>query len=300
DKVMLILMYLKDNYYYSLKPGIAENGKQLHHFLFTSRKGYCSYFAFSMALLCRSLGIPARVAVGFYVDPDSEILNFYPVRADMAHAWVEVYFNEYGWIEFDPTSEITAPGEEYRFGETPVAKVTALIEEILNNEKDLKSESAATGKQSVTPFTVGRQIALWVTGMLKLWYVTLPALYIVLIAILRFYPYPPFYGARNTRRKAVFLFRILLQAAYRFNWVQKADESILEYALRIENKYGVRLRRVSELYLKAIYAGTFTDSDYSSMVTYRKEFISELRRRIPIYLRFIAFFNPIGSLRKKG
>jgi transglutaminase-like putative cysteine protease len=66
-RVMLIRDYLKGNYFYSLKPGMSAEGNQLHHFLFNSQKGYCSYFAFAMALLCRSIGIPARVAVGFYV-----------------------------------------------------------------------------------------------------------------------------------------------------------------------------------------------------------------------------------------
>src|SRR5208282_1726059 len=83
-KVAAIEKYLKTNYLYSLKPGIAEDGNQLRHFLFVSKKGYCSYFAFAMALMCRSLGIPARVAVGFYVDPQSEVLNFYEVRAFQA------------------------------------------------------------------------------------------------------------------------------------------------------------------------------------------------------------------------
>ncbi len=68
-KAAAIEEYLRTHYLYSLKPGIAEDGNQLHHFLFVSKKGYCSYFAFAMALMCRSLGIPARVAVGFYVDP---------------------------------------------------------------------------------------------------------------------------------------------------------------------------------------------------------------------------------------
>ena len=69
DKVIAIMFYLRDTYFYSLKPGVAADGDQLHYFLFESQKGYCSYFAFSMALMCRSLGIPARVAAGFFIDP---------------------------------------------------------------------------------------------------------------------------------------------------------------------------------------------------------------------------------------
>ncbi len=143
-KAAAIEKYLKTNYLYSLKPGIAEDGNQLHHFLFVSKKGYCSYFAFAMALMCRSLGIPARVAVGFYVDPQSEVLNFYEVRAFQAHAWVEVYFGDLGWVEFDPTSETLAPGEEFNPVPGPDRDMMArLIAEIVKNQTDQEEQAAA-------------------------------------------------------------------------------------------------------------------------------------------------------------
>jgi transglutaminase-like putative cysteine protease len=141
-QVLRIHDYLKDNFYYSLTPGLAADGDQLSHFLYSSKKGYCSYFAFSMALLCRSLGIPARVAVGFYVDPDTEVLNFYEVRAYQAHAWVEVFFGDYGWIEFDPSSQVIAPGEEYtiQFG-FDFETFARLLEEILKNQHNLEEQA---------------------------------------------------------------------------------------------------------------------------------------------------------------
>src|SRR5271169_4367709 len=88
-----------------------------------------------MALMCRSLGIPARVAVGFTVDPQAEVLNFYEVRAYQAHAWVEVYFGDLGWVEFDPTSDTPAPGEE--FTNPPGVdreRMARLIAEIVTNQ----------------------------------------------------------------------------------------------------------------------------------------------------------------------
>ncbi len=133
DSVVALRDYLQNEYYYSLSPGIAVDNDQLGHFLFVSRKGYCSYFAFSMTLMARSLGIPARVAVGFFVDPSTGMLGFYPVRGDMAHAWVEVYFEGHGWIAFDPTSQTIAPGEvvstDYGIDQE---QLSGLIEEILS------------------------------------------------------------------------------------------------------------------------------------------------------------------------
>ena len=129
--------YLQQEYLYSLAPGTSPKGDQLRYFLFESKKGYCSYFAFSMTLLCRSLGIPARVALGFWVDTESALLNFYPVNANQAHAWVEVYFPEYGWIEFDPTSRTLAPGEDFEFTSYNPDELEPYIQEILANKNHL-------------------------------------------------------------------------------------------------------------------------------------------------------------------
>ncbi|MCG8478235.1 MAG: hypothetical protein MI724_03995 [Spirochaetales bacterium] len=133
ETVVRVRDYLLDEYYYSLNPGRAADGDQLRHFLFESRKGYCSYFAFAMTLMLRSLDIPSRVAVGFFVDPSVGMLGFYPIRGDMAHAWVEVWFDEVGWVEFDPTSTAIAPGEivntDYSVDRE---QLSSLVQEILS------------------------------------------------------------------------------------------------------------------------------------------------------------------------
>ncbi|WP_135805619.1 transglutaminaseTgpA domain-containing protein [Halorussus marinus] len=71
-------------------------------FVFEMEQGYCEYFATSMTAMLRSQGVPARYVVGYstgqQVGP-----NTYEVRGMNAHAWVEVYFPEVGWVRFDPT-----------------------------------------------------------------------------------------------------------------------------------------------------------------------------------------------------
>jgi len=137
DTAAALEQHLLGEYYYSLVPGDALDGDQLTHFLFESRKGYCSYFAFSMALMARSLGIPSRVAAGFFIVPETGMLGFHPVRGDMAHAWVEVYFPGIGWVEFDPTSQNLAPGElistDYQIDRERLA---GLVQEILDAPGD--------------------------------------------------------------------------------------------------------------------------------------------------------------------
>jgi transglutaminase-like putative cysteine protease len=72
-------------------------------FLTQTRAGYCQYFAGAMALMLRYLGIPARVAVGFSSGTYDQGRRVWVVTDHDAHAWVEVWFADYGWLPFDPT-----------------------------------------------------------------------------------------------------------------------------------------------------------------------------------------------------
>jgi hypothetical protein len=150
EQVQAIYDWLKyGDYRYSLKPGIAPDGDQLKYFLFDARKGYCSYYAFAFTLMLRSLGIPSRAAAGFFIDPDTNAFDYYPVRADMAHAWVEVWYPGYGWIEYDPTAEKLAEGEEFRFSSgTPPELFERLIKEILDNHSRLRPREGEENRKS--------------------------------------------------------------------------------------------------------------------------------------------------------
>jgi hypothetical protein len=75
----------------------------LANFLFERKQGHCEYFASSMAVMLRTLQIPARVVNGFRSDEFNDLTGNYVVRAKNAHSWVEAYFPGYGWVTFDPT-----------------------------------------------------------------------------------------------------------------------------------------------------------------------------------------------------
>jgi transglutaminase-like putative cysteine protease len=72
--------------------------------LFDIRQGYCNYYASSMIMMLRSLGIPARMAAGFAQGTWDPAQQAFVVQERDAHTWVEVYFPGYGWIEFEPTA----------------------------------------------------------------------------------------------------------------------------------------------------------------------------------------------------
>lgn len=98
---------------YSLEPGSPKTSGQsfMHYFLFENKKGYCTYFAGATTLMLRALGIPCRVAVGYAIyDRSNKNSGWYWVYADQGHAWIEVYFPSFGWVDFDTTpSDDTEP-----------------------------------------------------------------------------------------------------------------------------------------------------------------------------------------------
>lgn len=116
DKILALRDYFlsKDEngeprFVYTLTPGSPTDPNipdmsLLNNFLFTTQKGYCTYFAASTLFMLRSQGIPTRMAVGFLtVNRSHNNPGWYWFYADQAHAWTQVYFPEYGWLDFDLT-----------------------------------------------------------------------------------------------------------------------------------------------------------------------------------------------------
>ena len=114
DKVLSIQNYLRQ-FPYSLKvPGPPEGRDVADYFLFDLQKGYCDYFATTMVVLVRSVGIPARLVTGYSSGTYDDITHRFVVVQANAHSWVEVYFPGIGWVEFEPTSNeppFFRPGE---------------------------------------------------------------------------------------------------------------------------------------------------------------------------------------------
>ena len=137
-----IVNYFRENYNYTLRPGFYYgNPDYISHFLLESRKGYCAHFASAATMLFRQMGIPARYVEGYafsyadvvengelvegadyddYYTGYSEIGATALIRIEIpeayAHAWVEIFDGERGWIVVDPTPP-SAEGETTSFWE---------------------------------------------------------------------------------------------------------------------------------------------------------------------------------------
>lgn len=105
DRAKAIERWLRENIAYNESISAPPLGLDtVEWVLFDAREGYCTYYATSMIVMLRHLGIPARLAAGFSQGAYDSDLRQFVVREREAHTWVEVYFPGYGWVEFEPTS----------------------------------------------------------------------------------------------------------------------------------------------------------------------------------------------------
>jgi protein-glutamine gamma-glutamyltransferase len=109
DTVMALTTYLQTNFQYSQQLGHVPPGRDpVDWFLFDVKIGYCEQFATAETLMLRSLGIPARLATGYSTGDYDPVLDQSIVREHDAHAWVEVWFPNHGWVPIDPSPGFSA------------------------------------------------------------------------------------------------------------------------------------------------------------------------------------------------
>ncbi len=150
-----IKRYLDENGIYSLKNAHAAEPDPAASFLFGDLTGYCVHFAFSAVYLYRSLGIPARVGVGYSVPASnraggSSLL----IQAIHGHAWPEVYFEDVGWVIIDPAPQQTLVD----MTTDPQDNLQQLLGEMLRNDSSFEQFMNAQRESTFDPLASLRQI----------------------------------------------------------------------------------------------------------------------------------------------
>lgn len=124
DKVRALENWMGANTTYSLDiPPLPDGADSVDHYLFETRQGFCEQIGTSLVVMLRSLGVPARLAVGFVPGDRNVLTGLYEVKASDAHSWAEVYFPGVGWQGFDPTAKVPLAGEF----EPPATAGSALV-----------------------------------------------------------------------------------------------------------------------------------------------------------------------------
>lgn len=135
DKAKAVERYLSGNFPYELTVDTTPKGRDVvDYFLFDLKKGYCTYHSTAMVVMLRSVGIPARWVKGYMTGTRDAETGVYEVSQADAHAWVEVYFSDFGWISFEPTASFSLPETQAASPETEeVAAESGIAEEVADN-----------------------------------------------------------------------------------------------------------------------------------------------------------------------
>ncbi|MBI3045521.1 MAG: DUF3488 domain-containing transglutaminase family protein [Betaproteobacteria bacterium] len=102
----VLRMFRDQNFFYTLEPPLLGD-HPVDEFLFKTRAGFCEHFASAFAVLMRGAGIPARIVTGYQGGDMNEFGNYLIVRQAEAHAWVEIWLRDRGWVRVDPTSVVS-------------------------------------------------------------------------------------------------------------------------------------------------------------------------------------------------
>jgi transglutaminase-like putative cysteine protease len=132
DRALALERHLRRFPYTLEVPAPPPDQDPADFFLFDLQRGYCDYYATAMAVLARAAGLPSRLVTGYVSGAFDAAGARYVVTEAEAHAWPEIYFVGYGWIEFEPTAgrpalqrPAGAPPEVPAALETPTEPITA-------------------------------------------------------------------------------------------------------------------------------------------------------------------------------
>ncbi len=98
--------YLRTFTYSTHNPNPPTNMDATVWFL-QRREGFCTFFASAMALMGRSLGMPTRIVSGYTAGSYDDKTHSFVVHGTQAHTWTQIYFDQYGWINFEPTASFS-------------------------------------------------------------------------------------------------------------------------------------------------------------------------------------------------
>ncbi|MFZ5989028.1 MAG: DUF4129 domain-containing transglutaminase family protein, partial [Bacillota bacterium] len=270
DKVKAIEKYLSSNYTYTLTPGATPSGRDfVDYFLFDQKEGYCAYYASSMVILTRSIGIPARYVEGYVLPPRPVKGDLYEVTNQQAHAWVEVYFEGIGWVPFEPTS--TFESSLYFAGSygPNMAGMDPQTETIRQYLEDFNDRQNAGAPYENLQNSQDNSIAHLTTLAAVLILVVIIPFGILILSIIRRKRRLNKIGKMNPKESVIRLYEIFLKYLLHQGTPVKAGETPLEYAKRLDDYgyfYPYKFDEISAIFIKARYSKAEVTEDEKNIV----------------------------------
>lgn len=318
DRVKALESYLSKNYRYTLEPGTTPRDRDfVDYFLFDLREGYCTYYASAMTVLTRSLGIPARYVEGYVLPSQPVQGTTYAVTNKEAHAWVEVYFEGFGWIPFEPTASIsqnlngTTAQTASNENNTPDRPNIEQSQSTETNKPAQPNTEQSKPTDEVTPSPNTSEQSSNSTGRgtgngSKAWLLikyTVPII-LALLWVTVFSPLRRKYRlerlVRLTPQKGVIeIYRHLLKVLSVQGYKIKPGETPLMFAQRIEDSLQLKpssFKTVTDVFTKARYSNIpIYEEEMHLILDFYNAFPAKCKERIG-FLRYFVYHNLLGII----
>ena len=296
-KALVVKAWLDENGIYSLKNEHTYAADPAASFLFGDLTGYCVHFAYAATYLYRSLGIPARVGVGYSVPAanragGSALL----IQAVNGHAWPEIYLDGLGWVIVDPSPQQTLVDMSV----DPQDSLQQLLGDMLRDDKSFQAFLESQAGSLIAWDQLAR-------ALMMLALVILAACY-----LMRFYRLNVFLKTSPQQvYRVAYRAAIDLLAAYGIR--RHAGESREAFARRVSNQLPA-FAQISQWHLSAVpgyafdpalaLAGAYPGTTAASpqVTQWQHEFKNlqlQLRQTQPLWLRVLAALHPVPWLQSR-
>jgi hypothetical protein len=252
ERAKAIEGYLKRNYRYTLDPEKGAGGTPLEDFLFYSKEGYCEHYATAMVILLRHVGIPARIVTGFLQGQWNGYGNYFLVRQQDAHSWVEAYIPARGWTRFDPTPSqgLITPREASWVGLMVDSLRWRWAKHIINYTitDQLRMARKVESRASALKVSLGKMLASFLSTMREgkgpIWWMWAPL--VLVTALLAAAIVKVVLTGRKGEVKTPGFYLEMLSILKKEGFEKRAFETPMEFALRTGHPVAKSLTRAFE------------------------------------------------------
>ena len=254
---------------YTLKPDSFDKKRPIDSFLFGTKKGYCVHFAAAFTYMARVAKLPTRVVSGYMINSDEAYEKYLIVRQNSAHAWVEVYVNDKGWMRVETT----------KFAKYIDAGALVSLE-----SKNLTQFERFTKEINVKVMYLKYLVETWILEYSRVKQMQMleslfnDSIYLAkfiasIVAFIIFSLLVAFIvDTKQDEDKILRLFKPLFISAKKKGYVKKSDESMHDFLQRVSVEYEAKdIVKIDTLYHKIKYSNEHNKNDVLDLKVLIKE-----------------------------
>ncbi len=282
-KTWAVKTYLDENGIYSLKNDHAYETDPAGSFLFGDLTGYCMHFSFAATYMFRSLGIPARVGIGYSVPASNKAGgSSLLIQAVHGHAWPEVYFRDIGWVIVDPAPQQTLVD----MTTDPQNNLQQLLGDMLRNDASFDDFLQSQQTSSIN-----------VQLLLNILYAFVLAALLTAYTIKFYRIWIPSRGAVEKQYRLSY--RAMLDQLAAVGLYREYGESREHFAERVQS-IAPSMKQLTDRHLAlALGSENGSDFDADNWAALRTAIAVEINRNTQTWKRVVAWINPLSWLYSK-